>query len=91
MFQGKHCFSWPESIDAVIQYARKQDIVEKLTVLVVGVYFFYRQMSSCGLGPRFIWPMNAFLFRGVRQGQRTGSVLIDITGAETVSITTLNF
>ena len=31
MFQGKRCFRWPETIDAVIQYVQKQrDIVDNL-------------------------------------------------------------
>ena len=73
MFQGKHCFRWPKSIDAVIQYARKQqDIVEKLTVLALGVYFFYTPTSSCGQGPRFIWPKNAFLFAVSSRASRLG-------------------
>ena len=65
MFHGKHCFRWPESIYAVIQYVLKQrDIVEKLTVSVLGVNLFYTQTSICGPGRDLQAPENVLLFRG---------------------------
>ena len=70
MCQGKHCFLSLVDRDGVIQYVLTQrDIVEKLTVSVLGVYLFYTQTSSGGPGPRFIWPKNAFLVSRCHAGR----------------------
>ena len=46
MFQEKRCFLLSERTDVVIQYVLKQqEVVETLTVLVIGVYLFYIQKS----------------------------------------------